>query len=262
MKTKVALGLLLALQVSACAFGPKKRFTSDHPERLQKVKTVAVLGFDVSQESTGGMLFDTNIAGKALGNYSGKGSLQYDPYAEEILNNAIHAIEQQTGWKVIPIKAVVNNPVYKSIYDKKMNNWAFSTRNQGGADGDLKYGFPGMLLGNQIFGQGMGAETDRHTIMDELKIDGALFLLVDYRLPYDGFKIGSLVGSGSGSHKPETSVHMWVIDRDDKFIGSLNSKKNEKMAAKAGPELKKLMVESFKTTFGEGLIEIKGAGKL
>jgi hypothetical protein len=142
MKFTRGLTLLLVLHIAACASGPKRRFTAKDPAPLKQVRTVAVIGFDVTQESTGGMLFDTNLAQKAAGSYTGKGTLQHDEYADQILESAIRDVEKQTGWRVIPIDTVARNPVYQAIYKKHMNNWLMGSKNDGGASGDLRYGRP------------------------------------------------------------------------------------------------------------------------
>lgn len=257
MNPKRWIALAVIMNLCACASGPKRRFTAKDPGSLKQIKTVAVIGFDVTQESTGGMLFDTNLAQKAAGGYSGKGSLQKDEYADRILESAIKSIEKQTGWRVVPVESVIANPVYKNLYRKNTNDWLMGSRNDGGSEGDLKFGREGLMLANRTSGFGMGMDQDRKAILRALNVDAVASLHVDFRLPYDGLRIGSLVGSGSGSHKPETKVHMQLNGREDQVLGTLNSDLNSEQAAKAGPELKTLLVRQFDQTFNNGLNDLK-----
>jgi hypothetical protein len=106
--------------IAVCSILPACTTMKINADRLAKVKTVAVVGFSVNQETTPGLtdLFRGKTKDAQFAKIQNAAT-----HATEMYKNLVARLEKEQGWKVLKIDQLASHPAYKEVYKTKTEGW-------------------------------------------------------------------------------------------------------------------------------------------
>jgi hypothetical protein len=207
MKTKIFAITGLALLTGACATGPKVQ-----PEKLAKVKNVAVVGFEVVQQQPAELEF-------SLGGSSNDGMPPpmpvskipvSAPHAEEVYNVLRKTCQQDMGWTMRDTEALRKNAEYQAVLKKQTSG--IRSLPPVPATSDV-FGVAGVM---DWWAWEKATPTDRREAIKTLKTDAVLVVRARSELK-EGFSFKKLYGGGNFQPQVTYELKMYGTDGEDVF---------------------------------------------
>jgi len=209
------------LLLAACAGKTVKK------EELAKVKKAAIIGLEVQQQKS---VSAGDIVGAALKTNKNGASphlRQESSHIDPIYEDAANKLAKQTGWKVLTIEQVRNNPAYKKFFDEKTHGF-----HQGAILNDRfdLFAPTGVLDSFAIM-------TTKHETLEELAkalgVDAVVYASSVVNLNNNS---GWASMVGKGEYHPNSNLNFYVLDArsgEKIFVDSANGPKVEEGARNA-----------------------------
>lgn len=253
---KIFLGLLSTsfLGLTACTtFSVEK-------ERLAKVKTVAIVGFEVNQQIPPG-LKDIFTAGrqkndKSFGKVAGWTEAEH---ATEMYKNLATKLQKEKSWQVIPLEQMVANPAYIQAFKSKteglQNRPITDERTEMFHAKGVLDSFAIRTLDDEIL----------QKLKQDLKVDAIVTASLTVHLNNNS-ALASLVGAGE--YKPSATMYFDVKDlKDNKSIWMDTNAKGEEvkegsrnfLGLTEESKLNKLVIEASNSAYNQLFENYKNA---